>query len=60
MQGLDPSLPEFGASIVAAQRCDELPGEPYLWLEDSDERCTEFCDHVLVGLNHVNSNGTVW
>jgi len=60
MLDLDPTLATFAASISAAQQCGETPGEPYPWLQDNSERCTLIVDHVLVGLNHVSSNGTVW
>lgn len=60
MRDLSSDFLAFAATISAVQLCGETPGEPYPWLEDTNERCLGLCDHVLYGLDHISGNGTVW
>lgn len=60
MPGLHPWRAWQVARVIARQRCNELPGEPYADETDSSQWCIRICDHVLVGLDHINANGTVW
>lgn len=60
MTGLHPWHAWQVARVIARQRCNELPGEPYCDESDSDIRCAELVDHVLVRIDHCSPNGTVW
>lgn len=60
MPGLHPWQAWQAARVIAGQRCNELPGEPYCDESDNDLRCAELVDHVLVRIDHCSPNGTVW